>query len=214
MTKPLPAQPRYIPAPRSPGMVGTGLVVGEGQEIFAQGAVPHGFFRVLSGVVRVCRVLGDGRRQILGFYAVDDVFGLDFGSERQHYAEAVNDCTLLSFRRRAVEALAQENAAIGQQLFLYAMQDLVQTRNHVQLLGRRSAAEKLAGFLLALSLRATDRHMVTLVMTRQDIGDYLGLTIETVSRSLSQFERQGLIALSNIRDVHLLNLPALEEISA
>ena len=94
------------------------------------------------------------------------------------------------------------------------MKSLTHAQEHSLLLGRRGAAEKVAVFLLNWAGRTTKSGTLRLAMTRQDIADYLGLTIETVSRSLSQFERDGVIALSSIRDVRLLNNEALEDLAA
>ena len=94
------------------------------------------------------------------------------------------------------------------------MQSLAQAQGHSLLLGRRGAMEKVASFLLTWATHSADRHIVHLAMTRQDIADYLGLTIETVSRSLSQLERDGVITLSSVREIRLKNIEALEDLAA
>ena len=188
--------------------------VSEGREIFAQGADNDVFYKVVSGVVRTCKFLNDGRRQIEAFHVAGDVFGFDLGDERQMSAEAVSDCTLICYRRRSVEALGQKDGAVTRQLLQYAMQNLAQAQSHALLLGRRGAAEKVAAFLLDWTDRSDQQNNVRLAMTRQDIADYLGLTIESVSRSLSQFERDGVIALPNARDVRIRSNEALEDLAA
>jgi CRP/FNR family transcriptional regulator, nitrogen fixation regulation protein len=193
---------------------GTVIQVAEGQEVFGEGDESDVFYKVISGVVRVCKFLNDGRRQIEAFHAAGETFGLDLGRERLLCAEAVSDCTLISYRRRSVEALAQKDENTSRQLFRCAMRNLAQARSHSLLLGRRGAAEKMATFLLNMAEHSVDGQTVTLAMTRQDIADYLGLTIETVSRSLSQFERQGVIALANSRELRLKNIGALEDLAA
>jgi CRP/FNR family nitrogen fixation transcriptional regulator len=193
---------------------GTVVQVAEGREIFAEGNETDVFYKVLSGVVRVCKFLSDGRRQIEAFHVAGEVFGFELGWEHTLSAEAVSDCTLISYRRRNVEALAQKDQTVTHQLFQYAMQSLAHAQTHSLLLGRRGAAEKVASFLLAWARHSADKRLVTLAMTRQDIADYLGLTIETVSRSLSQFERDGVIALANTREVRLKNIEALEDLAA
>ena len=186
----------------------------EGCEIFSQGDASEFFFKVLSGTVRVCKFLPDGRRQIEAFHIAGDIFGMDLDATRQLSAEAVSDCTLICYRRRQVDMLAQQDGAVSRQLLRFAMENLAQVREHCLLLGRRGAAEKLAVFLLEWAGRSADPALVRLAMTRQDIADYLGLTIETVSRTFSQFEREGLIALNGTRAVHLCKPDALEAIAA
>jgi CRP/FNR family nitrogen fixation transcriptional regulator len=193
---------------------GTVVNIAEGREIFAEGGDTELFYKVVSGVVRVCKFLSDGRRQIEAFHVAGDVFGFELGSERLLSAEAVSDCALVCYRRRSVEALARKDESVSRQLFHYAMQNLAQAQGHSLLLGRRGAAEKVASFLLDWAEHSADKRVAHLAMTRQDIADYLGLTIETVSRSLSQFERDGVIVLANTREVRLKNIEALEDLAA
>jgi CRP/FNR family nitrogen fixation transcriptional regulator len=193
---------------------GTVVNVAEGREIFAEGDETDVFYKVISGVVRICKFLNDGRRQIEAFHVAGQVFGFELGGEHVLSAEAVSDCTLISYRRRNVDILAQKDETVTRQLFQYAMQNLAQAQNHSLLLGRRGAAEKVATFLLAWARYSSNKQVITLAMSRQDIADYLGLTIETVSRSLSQFERDGVIALPNTREVHLRNIEVLEDLAA
>ena len=193
---------------------GTVIQVAQGREIFAEGNETDVFYKVISGVVRVCKFLSDGRRQIEAFHVAGEVFGFELGNERMLSAEAVSDCTLVSYRRRNVEMLAQKDETVTRHLFQYAMKSLAQAQSHSLMLSRRGAAEKVASFLLSWATHFADKRAITLAMTRQDIADYLGLTIESVSRSLSQFERDGLIALPNTRDVRLKNIEALEYLAA
>lgn len=190
---------------------GSVIQIPESREIFAEGDEADLFYKVVSGVVRVCKFLNDGRRQIEAFHVAGDVFGLALSDIHFLTAEAVSECTLIAYRRRNIEKLAEADRSVGRQLLQYAMQNLAQAQQHALLLGRRGAAEKVAGFLLSW---AKDECVLSLVMTRQDIADYLGLTIETVSRSFSQFERDGLIALASSREVQLRNIDALEELAA
>jgi CRP/FNR family nitrogen fixation transcriptional regulator len=193
---------------------GTIIEVLEGREICAEGQETETFYKVLSGVVRVCRFLADGRRQIEAFHVAGDMFGLELGDERVMSGEAVTDCRLIAYRRRGVEQQAKTDHAISQQLFQYAMQSLSQAQCHSLLLSRRGAAEKVAAFLLDWMEKTTGDNTLHLPMSRQDIADYLGLTIESVSRSMSQFERDRTIALSGARHVRILNSAALEDTTA
>ena len=191
---------------------GSVIHVPEGQSVFEEGDSADTFYKVISGVVRVCRFLNDGRRQIESFQVAGEVFGFELGQERHLSAEAVDDCTLIAYRRRNVEALAQKDASVSRNLYCYAMENLRQAQAHSLLLGRRGAVEKVAAFLLTWARNGTVR-LIHLAMTRQDIADYLGLTIESVSRSLSQMERDGLICLPGIRDVRLNNMAALADLA-
>jgi CRP/FNR family nitrogen fixation transcriptional regulator len=193
---------------------GSVIQFSEGKEIFAEGDHADAFFKVVSGVVRICKFLNDGRRQIEAFHAEGDVFGFELGDEYALSAEAVSDCTLIRYRRRGVEVLAQKDEAVMGQLFKYAIHNMARAQGHSLLLGRRGAVEKVASFLLEWAGDAGQSQIINLAMMRQDIADYLGLTIETVSRTLTQLERDGFIALPNSKQVRLRNIEALEDLAA
>ena len=193
---------------------GTVIEVAEGREICVEGEETETFYKVVSGVVRVCKFLNDGRRQIEAFHVAGEIFGLELGPERVLAAEAVTDCSLISYRRRNVEQQAKSDQVISQQLFQHAMQGLARAQSHSLLLGRRGAAEKVAVFLLEWAAKAGKGDSLHLSMSRQDIADYLGLTIETVSRSMSQFERDGVIALSGARQLRVVSRGALQSLAA
>ncbi len=193
---------------------GTVIHIAQGREIFAEGDDTDVFYKVVSGVVRACKFLNDGRRQIEAFHVAGDLFGLELDEERLMSAEAVSDCILVCYRRRIVETLARKDQTISRQLFQYAMQNMVSAQAHCLLLGRRGAAEKVAAFLLGWAKQSANKRVLHLAMTRQDIADYLGLTIETVSRSLTQLERDKVIALPSTREVKILNSDVLEDLAA
>jgi CRP/FNR family nitrogen fixation transcriptional regulator len=188
--------------------------VGKGEGIFAEGDDTDMFYRVVAGIVRTCKFLKDGYRQITAFHIGGDVFGFDSGTCRQLGAEAVTNCTLVRFRRSNVEAMAQNDQTVSNQLLQYAMQNLEQAQTHSLMLARRGAAKKVAAFLLEWRARFNGEDVIYLAMTRQEIADYLAITIETVSRSLCQFERTGVITLRNKRELRLLDLQALEKMAA
>lgn len=182
------------------------------REIFAEGEAAETFFRVVSGVVRSCKFLSDGRRQIEAFHVPGDVFGFELAADRMLTAEAASDCTLVAYRRRGVEALARKDEALSHQLYSCAIRSLAQAQSHSLLLGRRGAVEKVASFLLDWADHSSRADIVNLAMTRQDIADYLGLTIETVSRTLTQMERERLIELPGTRQVRIRSREALEDL--
>jgi CRP/FNR family nitrogen fixation transcriptional regulator len=193
---------------------GTVLHFEPNQEIYAEGDDTKVFYRVVSGVVRTCRFLSDGRRQIDAFYGEGEVFGFDLAAARTFCAEAVTDCTLRCYQQIKLPSDKQGSAAVPQQLFSYAMGRLAKAQEHAMVLSRRSALERVASFLVEWAKNSSRKDVVSLAMTRTDIGDYLGLTIETVSRSLSNLERQGHIALPTARQIEIKNVAALEELYA
>jgi len=179
------------------------------EEIYTEGDAASAFYRLERGVVRICKFLSDGRRQIDAFYTAGDIFGFEAGATYEYCAEAVTDCTLIAYRRNRLETMVANDNAMGLKLFSYAMQCLQRSRAHALLLGRGSATHKLAAFLRELFAASPGEAVIDLPMSRLDIADYLGLTIETVSRTLSQFERDGIIALTTSRRITLKNRAAL-----
>lgn len=184
------------------------------RQIFADGDPADHFYRVVSGVVRACKFLNDGRRQIEAFHVAGDVFGLEAGLTYSISAEAVSDSTVVAFRHKAAMALAQKDLALSSQLMTAVTRALSHARSHALLLGRRGAVEKVASFLNEWAAHSASAGIIHLAMTRQDIADYLGLTIETVSRTLTQLERDRIIALPNTRQIRLCNRTALEDLAA
>jgi CRP/FNR family nitrogen fixation transcriptional regulator len=184
------------------------------QEIYGQGDDADVFYRVVFGVVRTCKFLSDGRRQIESFLTAGDIFGLETGADYSFAAEAVSDCGLVSYRRRTVESSAARDERVLGQLYRHALHSLAQARDHALVLGRRSALEKVAAFLLEWAERSRSQTQITLAMTRQDIGDYLGLTIETVSRTLSELEREGMIHIPSPRQIEIRDAEALTDLCA
>jgi CRP/FNR family nitrogen fixation transcriptional regulator len=183
-------------------------------EIYSEGASADYFYKVVSGVVRTCKFLVDGRRQIDAFHIPGDVFGLESAQEYRLSAEAVTDCTVVAFRKSKLESLAASDRSVSQELLAFAMDSMIRAQEHSLLLGRRGAVEKVAGFLLDWSEKSASQGTVSLAMTRQDIADYLGLTIETVSRTLSQLERDSVIELPSARQIRVRNLDTLEDLAA
>jgi CRP/FNR family transcriptional regulator, nitrogen fixation regulation protein len=179
------------------------------REIYGEGDDADTYYKVVSGVVRTCKFLSDGRRQIDAFHVAGDFFGFELGAERSLSAEAVCDCTIIAYRRPRASAPAADDEALSRQLLSHAMRSLARAQEHSLLLGRRSAVEKVAAFLIDWAGQSKGDKVVTLAMTRQDIADYLGLTIETVSRTMSQLEREGVIELPTARQIRLKDLIAL-----
>jgi len=185
------SQPR-----RAVGPQGQRRVFARGEEIFAEGDAADCFFKVVSGTVRTCKLLNDGRRQIDAFHLAGDIFGLESGGEHHFTAEAVEEVEVLAFRRGQFTSLVHDDPEFGDQLMEAMLSSLDRAHDHMVLLGRKTAQEKIATFLLDMAARLARTDRFELPMQRADIADHLGLTIETVSRTLTQMVRDGLIKLA------------------
>ncbi len=179
-------------------------------EIFGEGEPADYAYKVLSGVVRTMRVLDDGRRQISAFYFPGDVFGVESAEEHSNSAEAVTNAEVALVRQSALLKQTEENSAAACGMWAVTSRELKRARSHLVLLGRQTAAERVANFLVQMSDQQESSRSISLPMSRTDIADYLGLTIETVSRTLSQLERKGAISLINCKHIALLDRATLE----
>ncbi|HTV90147.1 MAG TPA: helix-turn-helix domain-containing protein [Stellaceae bacterium] len=172
-------------------------------ELFAEGDAADCWFRVISGAVRLSKLLANGRRHITEFYFAGDCFGIDNLPERLFSAEAVGEVVVMRYPRRATERLIDEQPQLARSLRDMMVCDLANAQMRMLLLGRMSAPERVATFLLDMFDRRDARRSLDLPMSRSDIADYLGLTIETVCRVLSAFKRDGLIDIANPHQIEL-----------
>ena len=195
-------------------LTGVAMNFAADRQIYAEGDEARCFYKVVSGTVRTCRFLSDGRRQIDAFHMAGEVFGFEAGADHRMSAEAVTECTLIAYRRRGLEQMVAQDDRLGRWFFSHAMTCMALAREHSLLLGRGSAAQKISAFLLEIADRETSDTIVDLAMSRQDIADYLGLTIETVSRTLSHLERDGVIALPSARRVMLKDRRMLKALNS
>jgi CRP/FNR family transcriptional regulator, nitrogen fixation regulation protein len=186
-----------------------------GEEIFAEGDACSLFYKVVSGTVRTVKLLTDGRRQIDAFHLAGDVFGLESGHSHRFTAEAVDEVVVVAYPRNSFSSLVHGDTGLGEQLMASMLANLDRAHDHMVLLGRKTALEKIASFLLGLARRLSRNDRVELSMQRTDIADHLGLTIETVSRTLTQMVRDGLIRLTEAgRTVILADKGALQLLGA
>ena len=206
-TKPSSKLVEFMPGIELPGFC---MPFERDSEVFGEGEPADFAYKIISGVVRTLRVLDDGRRQISGFYFPGDIFGVEVGEEHANSAEAVTACEIALVRQSALLKRTGENCVAARELWAQTSQELKRTRSHLVLLGRQTAYERVANFLLQMSSRQNAGESVSLPMSRTDIADYLGLTIETVSRTLSQLERKGTIALLNCKHIAIRNRTTLE----
>lgn len=182
-----------------------------GEEVYAEGEDSGFFYEVVSGSVRICKLLSDGRRQIESFHFAGDVFGLEAGRTHRFTAEAVGDLQVIAHRNSHLDRLVREEPALASKLMASLLANLDRAQDHMVLLGRKSARERIASFLLDLADRLDDGARFELPMQRADIADHLGLTIETVSRTLTQLTAEGLIRLRGCgRTVEVLHRARLE----
>jgi CRP/FNR family nitrogen fixation transcriptional regulator len=196
------------------GLTGASFSYRKDEEIYGEGEDAEYLYRVVEGAVRTYKLMRDGRRQIGEFHLAGDFFGLDIGERHRLSAEAVKDSKLLIFRRRQVEALAAGNPQAAHELWLITANHLRHAEEHMLLLGRKTALERLAAFLLEMDGRNGASGSVELPMLRRDIADYLGLTLETVSRSFSELQSEGAVELDGARHVMLSNRAMLEGMGA
>jgi CRP/FNR family nitrogen fixation transcriptional regulator len=201
------------PLTRSMQMTGAAMSFPRNTEIFGENEPADYVYRVISGSVRTYKILNDGRRQVGGFYLPGDIFGLEFAGEHAFSAEAITDAKVIVVKRSALTALADRDAAIGRELFAITGRELRRVQERVLLLVK-SAQERVAGFLLEMAEHAGAGNIVELPMSRQDIADYLGLTIETVSRTLTGLESAAAIEVPSSRRIVLRNRSALNRLNA
>jgi CRP/FNR family transcriptional regulator len=169
------------------------------ETVFAQEEMTTSFYNLLEGVMRLYKLLPDGRRQIIGFARPGDFLGLSASVRHNYSADAIGPVALCQFSKSAFARFSEDRPDLLRRINELAVRELSQAQDHMVLLGRRSAEEKVATFLIGWRdrlVQVTGSYpTVSLPMSRQDIADYLGLTIETVSRTFTKLERDGVIAI-------------------
>ena len=192
---------------------GAAMTFERNAEIFGEEESADYVYKVLSGSVRAYKVLNDGRRQVTAFYLPGDVFGIESGSEHSNSAEAIDKATILVVRRSSVFSTAESNTEVARHLWAITAAELRRSQNHALLL-IKTAKERIAAFLLDMAERLAGKGFVELPMSRQDIADYLGLTIETVSRTLTSLSEGSTIQFLASRRIVLRNPTQLNELNA
>ena len=194
-------------------LMGASMSYARNAEIYGENEPTEYLYKLVSGTVRTSKILNDGRRQIGEFYLPGDLFGHEVGSEHSFSAEAITQVKVIVIKRSAVEALAARDNDVARQLWAMTGRELQRMQEHILLL-IKTAQERVAGFLLEMAGRIKSTNEVELPMSRQDIADYLGLTIETVSRTLTILENSAAIALPSSRRIVLRNHAALRRLNA
>jgi CRP-like cAMP-binding protein len=193
--------------------IGTVVSLRRDETLFREGDAARYCFKVLTGAVRSCRLLHDGRRHIGEFLLPGDFIALEAAEAHRFTVEAVSDATVMRYSRLAIDRLVQQRPRLGKCLLGLVCGGLSAAQSQMLLLGRKNAVERLASFLLMMADRNGETDRVSLPMTRSDIADYLGLTIETVSRIFSQFKTQGVIQLKASSEVVLKSRNLLEDLA-
>jgi CRP/FNR family transcriptional regulator, nitrogen fixation regulation protein len=183
----------------------------KGTEIYGEKEPADYVYQVKSGAVRSYKLLCDGRRQIGAFHLAGDIFGLENGSEHRFTAEAIIDTTVRLIRRQSLELVAESDVLVARNLLSMTANNLQHAEDHMLLLGRKTSLERVAAFLIEMDKRLTAAGVIALPMSRRDIADYLGLTLETVSRALSRLHELGILGFigNNQRQIVLLDRPQL-----
>ena len=197
--------------------IATAVKVRTGGTVFYEGDDSTYLFNVVTGALRLTKLLPDGRRQVTGFLFPGDFLGLAVTEVYAYSAVALSDTSLCRFARTSLTAIMERFPKLEHRLLGLASNELAQAQEQLMILGRKTAAERVATVLLSLAKRigrpVTGGRVLDLPMTRQDIGDYSGLSTETVSRIISRLRQDGLIKTPNPTTVHIPETEALVDLS-
>lgn len=194
---------------------GTSFRLGRGQPLFHEGDPASRVFTLTRGTLKLYKLLPDGRRQVTGFMHPGDFLGVSVEDDYAFTAEALEQAQLCAFPRTRFDDFTQDHAQIERELYRLATHELAAAQQQMVLLGRKTAAERLASFFVQLARRAervgaAPAQFVALPMSRSDIADYLGLTKETVSRVLAKLKNERLIRLETLDRIEILDRAGLE----
>lgn len=193
--------------------IGRSLVLEKDQGLFREADIADRVFSVSSGMVRIHKLLPDGRRQIIGFLQSGDFLGLSIDATYLYSAETVTACALIQYHRHQLQAVIDSDPGVQRRLYAIAAHELILAQEQMLLLGRKTAIEKLCSFLLRLARRqrrpGTEVTTIPMPMGRADIADYLGLTVETVCRSLTRLKTTGVIRLCENNRIECLDMARL-----
>ena len=204
----------YLAALAGQGVFCSEFKYRRGTEVFGEGEEAEYVYQIISGAVRTYKLLADGRRQINSFHLPGDLFGLENGATHRFTADAVVETSVrITGRRSLLVTIAHRHTGTTNLLGLVT-RSLEHAENHLLLLGRKTALERVAAFLLEMDERQDHPDVMTLPMARRDIADYLGLTLETVSRALSILRDDELLRFigTTQRQLVLLNRVGLAQL--
>jgi CRP/FNR family transcriptional regulator len=192
--------------------LGWTLKLAPGQALFHEGDPVTRVFTLTRGTLKLYKLLADGRRQVTGFMHPGDFLGISVDDEHAFSAEALEPAQLCWFPRNRFDDFVEQHAPMERELYRIAAHELAAAQEQFVLLGRKTATERIASFILRLSGRS-DGATVHLSMSRSDIADYLGLTKETVSRVLSALKRERVIRLDALDEIRILDRAMLQELA-
>jgi CRP/FNR family transcriptional regulator, nitrogen fixation regulation protein len=200
---------QIVIAPQTAGLFRANSVTtfNAGAEIYAPGDKAGTFYHVEFGAVRIHRLLSDGRRQVIAFHLAGETFGFEADRTHSFFAEAIAPTGLRAINRAANDQALPE-------LLSLALRGMLRAQEHIMMIGRQTAVERIAGFLVDMAERQGGLEYFDIPMTRLDIADYLGLTIETVSRVFAKLRTAGLIKLRSIRCIEIKKHEALRSLCA
>jgi CRP/FNR family transcriptional regulator len=188
--------------------------VDAGAALFEQGDPAQNVYTVTEGLLKLYKLLSDGRRQVVGFLGPGDFLGLTGGPAHAFTAEAVTPVTTCSFRRSQFQQLMDEFPSLEREILSRASTDLAAAQEQMLLLGRKTARERVATFFLGMAQRTpAEGGPIDLPMGRTDIADYLGLTIETVSRTITSLRKEGLIDLPSTNELVIRRPAELQRVA-
>ncbi|KWV52343.1 transcriptional regulator [Rhizobium altiplani] len=196
--------PENVARPQFPG---AHLVVTykRGRVIYAEGDSVDKCYQVCAGAVRVYGLISDGRRQVVSFHLAGETFGFEAASKHRFFAEAIADTRIIVSARHPIQEHSPELLAL-------ALGGMKRAQEHLLVIGRPCAVERVAAFLMDLSNRLGGVRQVRLPMSRQDIADYLALTTESVSRAMTELKERKVIALHHVRTVDIIKPGALRSL--
>jgi len=193
------------------------LDINPGETIINEADPAEFIFNVTGGAMKLYKLMPDGRRQITGFLFSGSFLGVSDHSEYAYTAEALTSTTLCRFPRKQFENLLAEFPSIGQRMVSILMDDLAGAQSQMLLLGRKTARERVASFLILLASRTkkteVEPTLLPIPMNRVDIADFLGLTIETVSRTLTGLKKDGIISIPDGGHIKILERDELASIA-
>lgn len=190
------------------------LTLRENQQLFLEGDRAERYYQVLRGLVRTVRLLSDGRRQVMDFFGPGEIFALSSDTHHAYDAEAVTDSVVSGHSLQRLGGRVDTDPALARKVLRALSRELAHSQDRILLLGRKTARERIASFLLSMAERQGKRDRVDLPMKRADIADHLGLTVETVSRVFAHLKRAGLILLRDASSIELLDPEGLRDIAA
>jgi CRP-like cAMP-binding protein len=193
--------------------IGIKLRFARNETVFSEGDEAAFSYRVVSGAIRLCKHLVDVRRQISDFVLPGDYCGFLHLEAHRFTAEATSDLEVVAYPHRQVEALGESMPSMRRRLTDFLSRRLMGVQDHLIMLGRQTAKERVLSFLIRLATNAgaEDGEAVALPMNRQDMADYLGLTIETVSRVMTDLKRSRLVTLPELHEFAIVDMERARE---